>query len=33
VWGEYLHLDNVLDAYPQPMMEREEWMNLNGLWK
>jgi len=22
----------VWDVYPRPMMEREEWMNLNGLW-
>lgn len=32
-WGENLDPDNVWDAYPRPMMEREEWMNLNGLWE
>lgn len=31
-WGENLDPDNVWDAYPRPMMERAEWMNLNGLW-
>ncbi|MDZ7718228.1 MAG: glycoside hydrolase family 2 TIM barrel-domain containing protein [Balneolaceae bacterium] len=31
-WGENLNPENVWDAYPRPMMEREEWMNLNGLW-
>ncbi|NBC27138.1 MAG: beta-galactosidase [Bacteroidetes bacterium] len=31
-WGENLDPDNVWDAYPRPLMERSEWMNLNGLW-
>ncbi|WP_234570083.1 glycoside hydrolase family 2 protein [Rhodohalobacter sp. 614A] len=31
-WGENLDPENVWDAYPRPVMEREEWMNLNGLW-
>ena len=24
---------NVLPEYPRPQMEREKWMNLNGLWQ
>ena len=31
-WGETLDPDNVLGEYPRPQMEREEWMNLNGVW-
>lgn len=25
--------NNVLPEYPRPQMEREEWMNLNGVWQ
>lgn len=32
-WGETLDTDNVLPEYPRPIMEREQWMNLNGLWE
>lgn len=32
-WGETLDPDNVLAEYPRPIMEREQWMNLNGLWE
>ena len=31
-WGESLGPENVLAEYPRPIMERSEWMNLNGLW-
>ena len=31
-WGESLNVENVLPEYPRPLMERKEWMNLNGLW-
>lgn len=31
-WGEQLNPDNVLPEYPRPIMERDEWQNLNGLW-
>ncbi|MDE6857557.1 MAG: beta-galactosidase, partial [Alistipes sp.] len=31
-WGERLTADNVLPEYPRPIMERDEWQNLNGLW-
>lgn len=32
-WGEQLNPENVLPEYPRPIMEREKWLNLNGLWK
>lgn len=31
-WAEQVTPDNVLPEYPRPIMEREEWKNLNGLW-
>lgn len=31
-WAETLNPQNVLPEYPRPIMERQEWMNLNGLW-
>ncbi len=31
-WVEDLHPDNVWNVYPRPIMERSDWMNLNGLW-
>lgn len=33
VWGENLDPADVLSEYPRPQLEREEWMNLNGLWE
>ncbi|TLP74169.1 glycoside hydrolase family 2 protein [Maribacter sp. ACAM166] len=32
VWAEKITPDNVLAEYPRPIMERDEWKNLNGLW-
>ena len=32
-WGEQLDLKTVLPEYPRPIMERNDWKNLNGLWK
>ncbi len=31
-WGEDLDPENVWDAYPRPVMMRDQWKNLNGLW-
>ena len=32
VWADKIDVDNVLSEYPRPIMEREDWQNLNGLW-
>jgi beta-galactosidase/beta-glucuronidase len=32
VWAEKIDVKNVWPEYPRPIMERTEWMNLNGLW-
>ena len=32
VWAEQVSVNNVLPEYPRPIMERNDWMNLNGLW-
>ena len=32
-WGEQLDPKNVLPEYTRPIMERNDWKNLNGLWK
>ena len=31
-WAEKITPDTVLSEYPRPIMERDEWKNLNGLW-
>jgi beta-galactosidase/beta-glucuronidase len=31
-WASEITPANVHDQYPRPQMEREEWINLNGLW-
>ncbi len=31
-WATKVNVENVLPEYPRPIMERTEWMNLNGLW-
>lgn len=32
VWAEKIDPNNVLPKYPRPIMERDKWQNLNGLW-
>ncbi|MDE7473069.1 MAG: beta-galactosidase [Muribaculaceae bacterium] len=31
-WADDVDPDNVLPEYPRPLMQRDEWVNLNGLW-
>lgn len=31
-WAEKIDPSNVLPEYPRPIMERDKWQNLNGLW-
>jgi len=31
-WAKQINPNNVLPEYPRPIMERDEWKNLNGLW-
>lgn len=31
-WGENIDPANIWQEYPRPIMEREDWQNLNGLW-
>lgn len=31
-WAAQININNVLPEYPRPIMERKEWINLNGLW-
>ncbi|MDD2304184.1 MAG: glycoside hydrolase family 2 TIM barrel-domain containing protein [Prolixibacteraceae bacterium] len=31
-WADKIDVKNVLPEYPRPLMERPDWMNLNGLW-
>ena len=32
-WSEMIEKSNVLAEYPRPIMEREDWQNLNGIWQ
>lgn len=31
-WGESLNPDKVWETYPRPIMQRQQWKGLNGLW-
>ena len=32
-WAEDMELSKTWDVYPRPMLQRSEWLNLNGLWQ
>ncbi|MDR1919289.1 MAG: beta-galactosidase [Tannerellaceae bacterium] len=32
-WAEQVNPNKVLPEYPRPLIERSEWVNLNGLWE
>uniref|UniRef100_UPI0032176B3D glycoside hydrolase family 2 protein n=1 Tax=uncultured Draconibacterium sp. TaxID=1573823 RepID=UPI0032176B3D len=32
-WAEQIDVNNVLPEYPRPILERNSWKNLNGLWE
>lgn len=32
-WAEKITPQNVWNEYPRPQMQRDEWINLNGLWQ
>ena len=32
-WAETITPENVWQEYPRPQFERENWLNLNGLWE
>ena len=31
-WAEQVDSRNPLPDYPRPLMERKDWLNLNGVW-
>jgi len=31
-WSSQIDVNNILPEYPRPLMERSEWISLNGLW-
>ena len=32
-WAEQVDSRNPLPEYPRPLMERKDWLNLNGVWQ
>lgn len=32
-WAEQINPQQVLPEYPRPLIERNDWINLNGLWE
>ena len=33
VWAENLNVSQPWNEYPRPLMQRQQWLNLNGLWQ
>jgi hypothetical protein len=31
-WADKIDVQNVLPEYPRPLLQRGQWLNLNGLW-
>ena len=31
-WADSIDVNNVWNEYPRPLMQRDQWLNLNGLW-
>ena len=31
-WADEINIAEVLPEYPRPIMVRDDWKNLNGLW-
>lgn len=31
-WAETIDVNHVWNEYPRPLMQRDNWLNLNGLW-
>ncbi len=31
-WADKIDVNKILPEYPRPIMEREQWQNLNGIW-
>ena len=32
-WGKNIDTDNVLSEYPRPLLKRDSYINLNGIWQ
>ena len=32
IWADKIDINNIHSEYPRPILERKDWINLNGLW-